>query len=120
MGNDDRMELIRNTILIELILNHRGERNAVHSRELERRFDISGRRIREQIRILRMCEGQPICSSCRGYFYPETAAEIVDTIIRLRVSALSLSDLCRSITLGGLCTAKINVYGGEDHEQMHF
>lgn len=120
MKKDDQMELIRSTILMELILNHRGERNAVHSRELERRFGISGRRVREQIRILRMCEGQPVCSSCRGYFYPESTAEIVDTIIRLRVNALSLNDLCRQITLGGLCAATINVYGGENYEQIHF
>ena len=118
--NNDQTEYIRSAILIELILNHRGERNAVHSRELERRFDISGRKIREQIRILRTDESQPICSSCKGYFYPENMTEIVDTLLRLRMSAVSYDDLCRSIVLGSRNPEKISIYGGEDHEQIHF
>ena len=44
-----------------LYRHHRGKRNAVYSRELERLFSIDGRNLRRKISALRQ-DGYPICS----------------------------------------------------------
>lgn len=115
--NKDQMEYVRSAILIDLILNHRGEDNAVHSRELERRFGISGRKLREQIRILRTEEGNPVCSSCRGYYYPVSQAEIIKVLMRLKSSSASYDDLCISLAVGGRDSVKVSIYGGDSNEK---
>ena len=65
-----------------LYRHHRGKRNAVYSRQLERFFSIDGRNLRRKISALRQ-DGYPICSDESGYYYAETQKEINDTVHRL-------------------------------------
>ena len=95
--NSDKYLQISCTLLIDLMLNHKGKENAVHSCEYERRFNISGGVLRSIIRKIRLQEGYPICSCKKGYFYPETQEEIIDTISRLRSSTRSYLSLCDSL-----------------------
>ena len=62
--------------------HHTGKTNAVHSNELEKLFDMTGRNIRYVVNHLRK-EGFPICSDEDGYYYAETQAEINATVKRL-------------------------------------
>ena len=63
--------------IIEAFLRefHKGEERAIHSRELEALFSLSGRALRKLVSELRKDE-VPICSSKDGYFYAKTQAEI--------------------------------------------
>ncbi len=61
---------------------HTGKRNAVHSKELERRFSLDNRSVRRKISALRQ-EGYPICSGDIGYYYAESQKEINSTVGRL-------------------------------------
>ena len=65
-----------------LYRHHRGKRNAVYSRELERLFSIDGRNLRRKISSLRQ-DGYPICSDESGYYYADNQNEINNTIHRL-------------------------------------
>lgn len=69
---------------------HRGENDAIHSRELEEWFNISGRELRYAINRLRS-DGYPICSSDAGYFYANTQDEIERTIRRLNANVSAMS-----------------------------
>ena len=62
--------------------NHRGEEQAVSSKELEQLFSLEGRSVRRIISALRQ-EGHPICSSQKGYYYAASQQEINETIARL-------------------------------------
>ncbi len=46
-------------------------------------FRLTGVRLRKIINYLRN-EGEPICSTSKGYFYPENIQEIKDTCISLQ------------------------------------
>ena len=70
---------------------HTGIRNAVYSRELERRFDINGRSLRRMISALRM-EGHPICSGDTGYYFADNQKEINATINRLNELVTKVSN----------------------------
>lgn len=59
--------------------NHTGKQNAVHSKELERRFSMTGRSLRRRIFKLRQ-DGHPICASEDGYYYAEKQSEINETV----------------------------------------
>jgi hypothetical protein len=65
-----------------LYRHHRGKRNAVYSRELERLFSIDGRNLRRKISALRQ-DGYPICSDESGYYYADNQKEINNTVARL-------------------------------------
>ena len=54
---------------------HMGEENAIHSRELEALFSLTGRALRRFVSELRK-EEIPICSGKCGYYYARTQAEI--------------------------------------------
>ena len=58
-----------------LALYHKGEVNAVTSRELECSFQMRGSELRREINALRG-DGIPICSFEGGYYYAATAEEI--------------------------------------------
>ena len=64
-------------VLIEVFLReyHMGEERAVHSKDLEALFYISGRALRRCIKQLRE-EEIPICSSKNGYYYAKDQTEI--------------------------------------------
>ena len=62
--------------------NHTGRDKAVCSKELERLFSLNGRTIRRIISSLRQ-DGNPICSSGKGYYFARTQDEINETVSRL-------------------------------------
>ena len=62
---------------------HKGEANAVTSRELECTFQMRGSKLRREINALRG-DGIPICSFEGGYYYAATAEELERTIRQLR------------------------------------
>ena len=66
-----------------LALHHKGEANAVTSRELECSFQMRGSELRREINALRG-DGIPICSFEGGYYYAATAEELERTIRQLR------------------------------------
>ncbi len=66
-----------------LALYHKGEANAVASRELECSFQMRGSELRREINALRG-DGIPICSFEGGYYYAATAEELEHTIRQLR------------------------------------
>ena len=66
-----------------LALYHKGEVNAVTSRELECSFQMRGSELRREINALRD-DGIPICSFEGGYYYAATAEELERTIRQLR------------------------------------
>ena len=73
-----------------LYRHHRGKRNAVYSRELERLFSIDGRNLRRKISALRQ-DGYPICSDESGYYYADNLNEITNTVQRLSGLATKIS-----------------------------
>ena len=62
---------------------HKGEANAVTSRELECTFQMRGSELRREINALRG-DGIPICSFEGGYYYAATVEELERTIRQLR------------------------------------
>lgn len=62
-----------------LELYHKGEANAVTSRELECAFRMRGSELRREINALRG-DGIPICSFDGGYYYAATEEELRRTI----------------------------------------
>ena len=62
--------------------HHTGEAHAVTSRELERKFQVSGPALRKAVNRLR-ADGVPICSFDGGYYYAETFEELDHTICQL-------------------------------------
>ena len=62
-----------------LALHHKGEANAVTSRELECSFQMRGSELRREINALRG-DGIPICSFEGGYYYAATAEELERTM----------------------------------------
>ena len=65
-----------------LDLYHKGEANAVTSRELECAFRMRGSELRREINALRG-DGIPICSFDGGYYYAATEEELRRTIRQL-------------------------------------
>jgi biotin operon repressor len=61
---------------------HKGRRNAVKSAELESRFGVRGKAIRDAVNSLRRA-GYAVCSDETGYYYAATAAELKATINQL-------------------------------------
>lgn len=74
-----------------LMENHQGRENAVHSKDLEDRFKISPRTIRNYINSMRK-SGKPICSDEKGYWIGINPKEIDGTIKRLGDFAGEVSD----------------------------
>ena len=69
---------------------HRGEKEAIHSYDLAKIYDITGPQLRYAINRLRS-DGYPICSSDAGYFYANTQEEINSTIRRLNANVSAMS-----------------------------
>ncbi len=65
-----------------LIENHIGKDSAVHSKELEDKFDICSSTIRRYISNMRK-SGIPICSDETGYWVGANSREVNETIKRL-------------------------------------
>ena len=71
-------------LLDYLIGNHKGKENAIHSKELETRFNICSSTVRRYVSSMRK-SGIPICSDETGYWIGKTAGEVNKTIRRLGV-----------------------------------
>lgn len=69
---------------------HRGEREAIHSCELEELFEITGSQLRYAVNQLRS-NGYPICSSDFGYYYAANQDDIDHTIRRLNANVAAMS-----------------------------
>ena len=70
---------------------HKGRENAIISKQLKHSVGIKESGIRYLVSVLRR-EGEPICSCCEGYFYPETFSEVVETVDRFEKYLDTLSD----------------------------
>ena len=86
--------------------HHKGEERAIHSKELEALFSLTGRALRRIISELRK-EEIPICSSKDGYFYAKTQAEIKKCAGMLG----NLSDGVNSSRISLLSSRAPNVFG---------
>ena len=95
-------------VLIEVFLreHHMGEERAVHSKDLEALFFMSGRALRRCIHQLRS-EEIPICSSKNGYYYAKNQAEIK----RSAESLGQFSDSVSSTRMSLLSSRAPNVFG---------
>ena len=72
----------KNELYRFLLSNHKGRGNAVHSKELEEKFDLCPRTVRNYVNALRK-SGKPICSDETGYWIGINPKEINHTIKRL-------------------------------------
>ena len=83
-----------------LELYHKGEANAVTSRELKCAFRMRGSELRREINALRG-DGIPICSFDGGYYYAATEEELRRTIrqLRSRIKKIAFAERGLSRTL---------------------
>lgn len=58
---------------------HRGRDRAIKSRDLEKVFGCTSRRLQKMVHALR-CAYVPVCSESVGYFFPCCSEEITATI----------------------------------------
>ena len=65
-----------------LIKHHSGRTNAVHSKELEQRFNLCPRTVRRYVNNMRK-SGVPVCSDESGYWIGTSSREVNETIKRL-------------------------------------
>jgi transcriptional antiterminator len=78
--------------ICEYLRNHHvGKDNAIHSKELEALFALSGRTIRRKVSSLRQ-DGFPICSDESGYYYADSQKEINNTVSRLNELVTKVSN----------------------------
>lgn len=96
---------------------HRGAPKAATSRELERRFAVTGKELRQAINRLRR-EGVPIASDGGGYYHAATEQEVRATIAHLsrRISgiAAAIHGLNRSLELFDDAQTRLPLEGSED------
>ena len=78
------------SILEYLKKNHKGKNKAIHSKELEDRFNICGRSLRRTVGKLRR-NHHPICSSDGGYYYGISQSEITETVCWLDELVINIS-----------------------------
>ena len=88
-----------------LALYHKGEVNAVTSRELECSFQMRGSELRREINALRG-DGIPICSFEGGYYYAATAEELERTLPQHPLSGSSAAASRRSHLRSVACPAR--------------
>lgn len=70
--------------------SHKGEGEAISSRELERILHVKGTEIRRLVNILRS-ESKPICSNAMGYFYAANVQELQEPIGQLSSCVLMIT-----------------------------
>lgn len=87
---------------------HKGKENAIHSKELQKVFDMDGRAIRRKISSLRK-DGVPICSDEDGYYYADNQQEINKTVCRLNGMVTGVSNARTGLLFASLFPAAINV-----------
>ena len=90
-------------LYLYLLSDHIGREHAVHSRELEKHFDLNARAVRYYINKLRKL-GKPICSNESGYWVGRDFTEISmnNNLLRIFMREISNNNLsiihtsCRS------------------------
>ena len=65
-----------------LLGNHKGRKHAVHSKDLEKQFDLCPRTVRKYVNSLRK-SGKPICRDETGYWVGINPKEVNHTVKRL-------------------------------------
>jgi len=65
-----------------LVKHHTGQDNSIHSKKLEKKFDICPRTVRTYINNLRK-SGLPICSDGTGYWIAKNPKEAIKSAKRL-------------------------------------
>lgn len=70
---------------------HKGKEHAIHSKQLEKKFGVTGRSLRRKVAHLRQ-SGVPICSDSTGYYIAEVQDEINDTVNRLNKFVTGISN----------------------------
>ena len=83
---------IENALCKYLETHHRGASKTISSKKLEVVFSVTGAEIRRAVNALR-CACQPICSDTSGYYFGETAEEIMATVSQLsgRVQKIAMA-----------------------------
>ncbi len=93
--------------IVNYIRNHGSIDEPVMNHEMAAHFKTSEVTIRKLINQAR-CEGHPICSCHKGYFYSTNKADIVETIHSLNSRTISVGK-----AISGLLT---NLYKTEEEE----
>ena len=86
---------------VYLINNHVGEDNAIHSKDLEKKFNICPRTVRTYISNLRK-SGIPVCSNETGYWIAATPEEACKTVDRLGDLASEINNARNGIAFGAI------------------
>ena len=82
--------------IINYIKSRGSRENPVLSHEIEDKFKTHGTTVRKTINSAR-CEGIPICSSEKGYFYSDDRTDIVDTIQNLMNRTMSVEKAIKGL-----------------------
>jgi hypothetical protein len=72
-----------------LYTEHRGKINAITSKQIEKEFGYKGKDIRRIVNEMR-CQGIPICSCSKGYFYAASVDDINETLAHLKSRIISI------------------------------
>ena len=72
-----------------LYTEHRGKNNAITSKQIEKEFGYKGKDIRRIVNEMR-CQGIPICSYSKGYFYAASVDDINETLAHLKSRIISI------------------------------
>ena len=80
---------------------HIGQENAVHSKKLEKLFDICPRTVRTYVNNLRK-SGVPICSDDSGYWIARNSKEASKTVKRLGNYAGEINNARTGIAFGAI------------------
>lgn len=92
--------------VINYITNHGSKENPVSNKEISSQLKLSEPLVRKKINEAR-CEGIPICSCDKGYFYSEDKTEILTTIQSLMHRTIAVEK-----AVNGLVSVVRNGMGG--------
>ena len=84
-----------------LMAKHVGQNNAVHSKKLEKRFNICPRTVRTYVNNLRK-SGYPICSDDTGYWIAKDPKEATRTAKRLGNFAGEINNVKTGLTVAAI------------------
>jgi biotin operon repressor len=82
--------------VVNYIKNHGTQKNPVTNKEICSQMKTSEAEIRKKINKAR-CEGIPICSCAKGYYYSEDKADILETIQSLMSRTISVEKAVKGL-----------------------
>lgn len=100
------------TILSYLVKNAKGLENVKTASEIQASIGVHPAKLREVVNTLR-CEGYPIASGQRGYFYARSYRELRDTLDHMQGRVASINE-----AIVGLERAFLYNHRNERHEAM--